>query len=362
MKRLYSCILILGSLLIPELTFAQCNCESQIKAITDFASENFAGFQSPIIQNQLTAYKEFQKGLLQKSIGANSEECDAILIEYANWFHNRHFQIGKRDASENWVDLSSFYHYEELGLPVLAFKQINDNTSYIRIGSFDYNQKSKIDSLITHHKSDIANSNNLIIDVRGNGGGNDPSYAELMPILASNPTRKIAIEKWASEGNTKVMEDVYHKIKSDTSISESDKNELLENINKMKSHPNEFVNIWEKDIYIKEFNTQDKPNNVAILIDKGVGSTAEQFVIEARQSKKVKILGTNSIGALDYSVLHWKKFKCENPELTYFLGWASTRSKRIPLNNIDETGVQPDLFIDNSIKDWIAFTIDYLEK
>lgn len=341
---------------------AQCNCETQIKNIAKFTEENFAGFQSPTIQNQLNVYKEFENYLLKKSIGASENRCDSLLTEYTNWFHNRHFQIAKKIASDNWLDLSSYYHYDELKLPQLEYKQLTDKTAYIRIGSFDYNQKTKIDSLIKHHQKEIENSTNLIIDVRGNGGGNDPSYAELMPIVATNQIRSLPIEKWASKGNIEVMENFYNKIKSDSTISNSDKNELLENINKMKSHPNEFVNIWGKDVFIKEFKKQENPKDVAILIDKGVGSTTEQFAIEARQSKKVKLLGTNSSGTLDYSVMHWKKFDCEKSEFTYYLGWASTKSKRAPLNSIDGTGVQPDIFIDNTINDWIKFTVDYLEK
>lgn len=39
--------------------------------------------------------------------------------------------------------------------------------------------------------------------------------------------------------------------------------------------------------------------------------------------------------------------------------WQTMRLPDYPIDNI---GIQPDIYIDKSVKDWIQFAIDYLEK
>lgn len=38
------------------------------------------------------------------------------------------------------------------------------------------------------------------------------------------------------------------------------------------------------------------------------------------------------------------------------------RSMRLPDYPIDNIGIQPDIYLDNSVKDWVAFAVDYLEN
>ena len=69
------------------------------------------------------------------------------------------------------------------------FEQIDASTSLIRIPSFSNSEKQLIDSVISINKETILQSENLIIDLRDNGGGSDRCYSELIPILYTNPIR-----------------------------------------------------------------------------------------------------------------------------------------------------------------------------
>ncbi len=95
------------------------------------------------------------------------------------------------------------------------------------------------------------------------------------------------------------------------------------------------------------------PKQVGIIIDGDVGSTAEQFVLAARQSKKVKFFGTPTFGALDISNMYSTKDPCNE----YELGYCLSHSRRIPQYILDDRGLRPDYFISNEIAGfkWVTY-------
>ena len=81
-------------------------------------------------------------------------------------------------------------------------------------------------------------------------------------------------------------------------------------------------------------------------------------MFDARQSKKAKVLGTPTYGALDYGTASFFNFECKNYKLM-MPSWISIRLPDYPIDNI---GIQPDIYLDKSVKDWIQFAVDYLEN
>jgi len=93
-------------------------------------------------------------------------------------------------------------------------------------------------------------------------------------------------------------------------------------------------------------------------VDKKCGSSTEKFVRDAKQSKNVKIMGTTTFGAVDYvSVM---EFKIDCPD--YSLYMPTVRMMRLPDYPIDNIGIQPDIFLDKFVNDWIKYAKDYLEE
>ena len=125
-----------------------------------------------------------------------------------------------------------------------------------------------------------------------------------------------------------------------------------------KEHMGEFVKSGKTPFRIQNINYAAKsPKYVIILINNEVGSAAENFLIASKQSKKVKIIGTPTYGVLDYGAVRKFDFGCSNYEL-YLPGYRSLRLPEYPIDNI---GVQPDIYLDKSISNWVKFAIDYLE-
>ncbi|RMB56313.1 peptidase S41 [Dokdonia sinensis] len=245
------------------------------------------------------------------------------------------------------------------------FKKLDESTVYIRIPSFNPSEKVKIDSLLKIHHLDILNAQNFLIDIRNNSGGGDSSYEELIPYLYTNPIRKIGIEYLATEYNKKMWLDFANnkgfikELYGGKDWPVEMQKECQGIYEKLAPYDGEFVSL--DDSPVKENvidNVYPFPKKIGILINGNVASTSEQFVLAARQSMKVKLFGTTTYGALDMSNLNYVKSPCGQ----FYINFASSRSKRLPENKIDDIGLQPDYYFDKTIKPykWIDKTIEIL--
>ena len=225
-------------------------------------------------------------------------------------------------------------------------EKLNNNTFYFRIPSFIPEYKSLIDSIINANFDEIINTENLIIDLRNNGGGLDNSWTNLLPILYTNPVRTRAAEFLSTELNNQMMLNL--------SKNSLDKEWAEQSYNRLKNRIGEFVNIFDFDVHSGTMDTiYIFPKNVGIIVNSSCGSATEQFLLAAKQSKKVKIFGTKTFGALDFSNVNIIKSPCNEFQLYYAL------SKTIGFENfpIDDIGIQPDFYLDNKIPEykWIEY-------
>jgi hypothetical protein len=233
-------------------------------------------------------------------------------------------------------------------------KKLNENTLYFNIPSFRWETKQMVDSLFAAQKENLSKSSNLIIDLRNNGGGSDDVYSVISPYLYTQPIKGIGVDALATNDNIKGWELIlaqYPDLPTET------KQEIQNLIDKMKQQINQNVNIAEDDID-SSFTQLLFPKNVVILINERCASTTEQFLLEARQSKKVTLMGQNTQGTLDYSNLRESDF-CEMP---YKLYTPTTRSRRIDIGEgIDGIGIKPNIYLTEK-QDWIQEALKFLDE
>ena len=125
----------------------------------------------------------------------------------------------------------------------------------------------------------------------------------------------------------------------------------------MEAHKGEWIN-WSDDGTYSNFTRLPYPQKVVVLIDAGCASTTEQFLLEARQSSKVTLMGQNTSGTLDYS--NW----VESPLVCfpYVLRYPTTRSRRIDVGQgIDNIGIKPNRYL-NPKENWVKAAVQELEK
>ena len=236
------------------------------------------------------------------------------------------------------------------------FQMLSDKTAYIRIPNFDLDYKKQIDSLIAANSVTIEKTPNLIIDVRYNGGGADTSYDKLIPFLYTNPIRTVGLQHLSTTLNNKVMLSLSENENFDKEHQKAFK-EAYETLNK---NIGKFVSLSDEMVKVKKLDqVLPFPKNISILINNGNASTTEQFLLSAKQSKKVKLFGTTTSGALDISNMS----DVVSPDGNFELRYGRSKSYRIPEMAIDDKGIQPDYYLDESIpdKEWVEYVRKIME-
>ncbi|MBW6515132.1 MAG: hypothetical protein K0B81_00770 [Candidatus Cloacimonetes bacterium] len=243
------------------------------------------------------------------------------------------------------------FHFELMNVNTPVFMELSDDTILLRFPSFLIEHKPVVDEFLVQHHEKIISTPNLIIDIRNNGGGSDMTYRNLLPYLYTNPIRAYGTEFLASPLNIIFMENQLANIPAD----QTELRELLtKKLAEFYDNIGEFVNLY--DIEVFDIELEDKyplPERIAVIINENVGSAAELFAFEARQSSKTKLFGRTTVGALDTADMISVDSPCGEISLSYCIA----RSLRLPEQVFDNIGIQPDIFIDRTVPDhkWIDY-------
>ena len=264
-------------------------------------------------------------------------------------------------------DSSYDLHFKALNSVLPFIEELDDNTLYFRIPSFlGTVEKTAIDSVISLNKEKILSTKNLIIDIRNGTGGSDDSYYEILPFLYTNPIRRFSMEFKSTELNNQRMLDIsnnegYLVDLFGMSFDEDERIDSKKKYDTLSQNLGAFVDLDTASVSITTFDTvYPYPQNVGIIHNKENGSTDEQFLLTAKQSRKVKLYGTPTMGALDFSNLNRVASPCGDFALWYTL----SKSSRIPEMAIDGKGIQPDFYINKDVPeyDWINYVSKLLNE
>jgi C-terminal processing protease CtpA/Prc len=193
----------------------------------------------------------------------------------------------------------------------------------------------------------------LIVDLRGNSGGNTEVCFPLLKYIYTQPFEIFGACNLAT---TETIE-IYKKALRDT-VNNS-KEELasyrlvLDRLLKSRGK------IVCDTIEIKKFpEVLTYPQNVAIIMDNLTLSAAELFILIAQQSKKIKLFGEYSGGTVDFGAVLEYKTGCKKYELSL----PMQTNTDYPKKKYDLTGIKPDIFVPDGEKDWIHYIISYYGK
>lgn len=232
----------------------------------------------------------------------------------------------------------------------------NDQTVYVRIPSFSFNKKA-IDSVLTHLDALIKSTPNLIIDLRDCQGGQDNNFAKLVPYLYAGPTRTMLMEVLSTPKNNEVWNTLINNPETDDEEKESYR--AIQSL--LNKHIGEFVNIYGKTVVeAKQGKVLPYPKNIGIIVHENNFSTTEQFLLLAKQSRKVKLFGRKTGGALDVSNM----IEATSPTGDFVFEYCISRSLRIPEMEVDDIGIHPDFYLDKAIGEhkWVDFVSDRLNE
>lgn len=339
-------------------SFAQeCNCAAAFKWAKQAFEENDAGFQYILDQKGKEAYELHNRVFQQrmKKIN-NADSCVRAVRDWAKFFRVGHFGfIVNQTTPKNSLQNNSVATSKRLVNTSHAryspyVQDYDSSTVYVRIPTFDSNYKREIDSVIHSNQEKILSRKNLIIDISDNGGGDDASYDEIIPILYTNPIRSVTVARLSTPNNNKFWQERL----AQKDLPESYKTTYARYLDTLNAHPGKFVRLSDSDVYTMHYGVKHPlPQNVGIIINGNNGSTAEQFLLAAKQSKKVKLFGTTTMGELDISNM----YNITSPDGKFTLWYCMSKSLRVPDNTIDNKGIAPDFYIDKTIpKDkWLPY-------
>jgi len=325
-------------------TGQSCNCLENFDFLKEKIENDYAGFNDKVNELTKTRYENLTNYYRDKALETNTtKRCELLMEEWLKFFQDKHLSIS--------VELNIYW----------TFKAIDSNALLFRIPDFSWSSKTIIDSLIRTNYDLITNTPILIIDLRGNGGGIDYSFMELLPFLYTHPYESKGVEWFASKGNIKHFEDA----QKNGNIRKGYEQDTQDHIRIMKENQNSFVSIEDNEIF-KLDSVLPYPQLIGLIVNDFCASSCEEFVLMAKNSSKTIVFGTNTLGVLDYS----NTVPLSLPMKGMSLRYPMTRSQRLPENPIDNIGIEPDVRIDlpdnldlkSNIDEWVLFVKQYLEN
>lgn len=244
----------------------------------------------------------------------------------------------------------------------LAFRKINADVSYLKIPSF-YNNDSKIQQLVTASDSTIRSTRYLIVDLRGNGGGNT-GWVYFLPYLMTNPiVQQPALMRVTPDNIKRKLPELEYFVKNPIEAEYK------------KYFPDQVLNAYKKAYAELPTTTAEfypipavtfpldsvtkRPEKVAVLIDGFCGSSTEYFISLTQQSQKVITYGSNTIGMMDYEGM---SNPTTLPYNRFILTIPIAKSSWTDAKPIDQTGFRPNVPIRLPENEWIDFIVDDLPK
>jgi len=257
----------------------------------------------------------------------------------SNVFWIRKESNDKRELK--WIDKTNF------NLPRIA--KLDEKNTLLSLPSFnlDYDY---FNDLINENENLIINSENLIIDIRGNRGGNG-IYFPLIELFATQNMEGSQGFVLASSDNLEYFE---------RQVSWGTRGLYKPVIKRMNENMGGIV---DGPAYPeKKFKVQEsRIKNVAILTDKSSASAAESFILHSkRSSTKVQTFGGPTEGMIDYTSVNSVLLN-SGKQYIYFRYPTGTLHKQIPNNGYNKTGIVPDVPISADVEDKVDFVMKYFE-
>lgn len=300
---------------------------------------NYAGFSAKVTDSNHSRYIHLRDSLRQTILDGGSA-FDATLI-YVRMFNDAHLNIISWNSK-----VTDFSGYTREYTPRFTARNVNDSTFLIRVRSFETEYIDTIKQYVKLYEQ--SGCPNLIIDIRGNGGGLDNVYKPLLRLIYDRKGFGDGVAYYSTPDNIAMLEQ-YGEETTDISL----KKWLKQLCEKLESHQGEFVG---DSIYTIEYDSiYTYPRKVGIIADVLVGSSAEQFLIEARiVSSRLTVYGRNTAGGLDFSNPGQVLLPC-GLTLRYPM---SCSFRVVKGRGIDDTGIIPDIPVSLPIPSELTDNLD----
>ncbi|WP_027469553.1 S41 family peptidase [Deefgea rivuli] len=302
------------------------NIHTDLLATVQLLEENYSGYR-----DKLSSRREHilaaRDALLQSETNV-AVELDQAICNYLAAFADGHVSLQSKSTppkQQASVDLS----------PSL---EMSPELAWLRVPSFDPQFSQSLSKLLEENHTLLCDGRTLIIDLRDNRGGCDDGFEPLLPYVMSEANYQVTgmavLSTPANIAGWEKLPELYPSLPSESLA-------LIKQLTlKMRLSIGQFVLFDDKAIHTKELKKIHlQPSQVLILMNHITGSSAEEFLLAAKQSARVTLIGENSAGVLDYSNV--REFPLPSGQRSLWL--ATSRSLRLPEHGIDGIGIPPDI-------------------
>ena len=357
----------LAALLLAATCRAWCatpaeDCRRDLADLPGFLLENDAGGKDAQARQGAAHFETALAAADAQAAAVHSDdECLHVLQTYLQAWRRTHLSIQPIAAPSTGAPAAAPPDDDVDRMP--ALRMLSARTLLLTLRSFNGRTREPLVRLLESHRRELESHPDWIVDVRDNDGGEDSSYKPLLPWLLANGGVQVGARILATPVNVAAWEHVCETAAPGDAGCVKVVGAIVQ---RMKAAPSgSFVRMYEGEEI--EFSAPAKPTlhlpqRVAILIDGQCGSSCEQFLLDARQSFSVKLLGRHTWGGLDVSNLRPHDLPSGKRRLNY----ATSRSLRIPDQPVDGIGVLPDLYLPrgqdaNAAQDEVERTRRWLE-
>lgn len=335
---------------------------SEFDWLTGYIQRNYPGYHQKTKDKEQILQEKIRQS--RSLISHQPDTLPCLMDEYLSLFNDGHlyFQITPegRKVFHDIIKRESIRRNRDgqsgsINMYYTA-KVMNDSTFFLRIPSFG---NGTCNRLVEENWNDITSRPYLIVDLRCNGGGNDENFSRLMELVYSRPYWKHGVEMYA----TPDIAALYRKYAAEATDEES-----VEWLNTLADSVENNLGGYvlrpgmQRRFTVTRDTVYTYPRKIAILIHRRNASSAEQFILEAKESDKVVLFGNeNTKGCIDLSNV----FSIQSPKGWFSLNFPTTRSCRYPETVIDGIGISPQIPVPykESLqeKDSIGEEIRYIE-
>ena len=387
---------------IPELSVEQ-HLEDYDYAVK-YLEDNYAGYHNKVVDSTRADYESMKSRLRVQVQQGERTGWDAV-AQYTAWFEDLHTRLcynvgdGKGNTkpynSKYWTRECIYYSdYMQEYHPKAVACKVTDKTFLIRFPSCygDISLEWVEGSIKTFRDSGCEN---LVLDIRGNGGGSDTYFNPYWELLYDHEGCVPGVEyRNSTEHRSMLLKDL-----QDSGMPQAFTSGIQAMfpmiagidyipqglIRYVVSYLNDAQNLSMQDLMgvlsklaqsgdeFSKFtlhldHVSDAVRKAALIIDNGIASSGEMMVktIKATSSRTMVYGRDNTSGCLDFS----NCYEVEMPNSHLRFTCPMTRTIGLPETGIDATGIAPDVRIPlplparltDNIDEWTIWVAEQLEK
>ena len=312
-------------------------CGTDLEAIAAFLPVNDAGARDHLASHGERIEQALRQARVDAARAGDAAACDAVLDAYLAAWRPGHLSVSHLGGAGSATAQVQPGAAGDPRLPSL--KVLGKDTVLLVIPSFKDSYAAAVRALVRDNRAQLESHRNWIVDLRDNGGGADLTYAPLLPWLLDGDYPTHRTEFLVTPANIKAQEEICQRSAEQQACSEM----IAPILKKMRAAPNgSMVLGGEARVTFEGIGKPEPrvPAKVAVLVDRGCGSTCEQFLLSVRTGYRVKLVGRPSAGVIDVSNLRPHPLPSGR-----VLKYGTTRSTRAADMRIDTIGIPPDILL-----------------